>query len=228
MGSVDEYDGLTSTLAGLASAIIVSVDYRLAPEFPFPASLEDAMAATLEVARRARELGGDPGRLAVMGDSAGGNLAAVVAAEAPGRGLHLAAQFLLYPMLDVSRPHSFYPSRLSFGDGRYFLANSALDASLRAYVGERQIADDPRISPLNATSFCDLPPTRLFVGGLDPLLDESRVYSQRLSAAGIDSRCEEFAGEIHGFLSFGTLPGARAARHVLARSIVQTLGGDRV
>lgn len=228
LGALDDYDALLRTLAGLSGAIIASVDYRLAPEHPFPAGLDDAFAAVSSIASGGESLGGDPKRIALMGDSAGGNLAAVVAQKARAiAGLSIRAQFLLYPMLDLSRPHAAYPSRLRFGDGDFFLTREAIDASLMGYLDDPRLASDPRVSPINAADPAALPATRIFVGGLDPLLDEAVAYAQRLVAAGVDASLREFRGAIHGFLSFGALEGARRARRLLAADIVHAFNDRR-
>lgn len=224
LGALDDYDTLLRTLAGLSGAIFASIDYRLAPECPFPAGLDDALAAVSSIASGADSLGGDAKRIALMGDSAGGNLAAVVAQKASGiAGLSIRAQFLLYPMLDLSRPHTAYPSRLKFGDGDFFLTRDAIDASLLGYLGDPSLADDPRVSPINATGLAALPATRIFVGGLDPLRDEAVAYARKLDAAGADVVLREFPGAIHGFLSFGALESARRARRLLAADIAKVL-----
>lgn len=220
LGALDDYDALLRTLAGLSGAMFASIDYRLAPEHPFPAGLDDAFAAVSSIASEADSFGGDPKRIALMGDSAGGNLAAVVAQKASGiAGLSIRAQFLLYPMIDLGRPHTAYPSRLRFGDGDFFLTRDAIEASLLGYLDDPFLADDPRVSPINAADFAALPATRIFVGSLDPLRDEAVAYARRLDAAGADVALREFPGAIHGFLSFGALESARRARRLLAAEI---------
>ncbi|MBB5517354.1 alpha/beta hydrolase [Amphiplicatus metriothermophilus] len=224
LGALDDYDGLLSDLAALSGAAIVSVGYRLAPEHPFPAGLDDARAATAYVARRAEAYGCDPRRLGVMGDSAGGNLAAVIALEARGSaGPPVAAQFLLYPMLDVSRPHTVYPSRLRYGGGAYFLTREGLDASVAGYLRDPSLAADPRVSPMNAPDLSGAPPAYVLAPACDPLRDEAEAYARRLEAAGVPARFDCVPGAIHGFLSFGALAGARAARRALADEIRRLL-----
>lgn len=222
-GALDDYDGLLRALAPLSGAAIISVDYRLAPEHRFPAALEDAISATDYVARNARALGVDRTRLAVMGDSAGGNLAAIVAQTSRTRGPALAAQFLLYPMLDVGRPHSAYPSRLEFGGGEYFLLREAIDASLDFYLADRSLKDDPRISPINEMSLAGLAPAFILAPGCDPLRDEAAAYARKLQAAGVDTRYCCMPGLIHGFLSFGVLDKAQRARRDLANEMRRML-----
>jgi acetyl esterase len=220
LGTLDDYDVILRTLAGLSGAIFASIDYRLAPEHPFPAGLDDAFAAVSSIVSGADSVDGDSKRIALMGDSAGGNLAAVIAQKAIGiAGLSIRAQFLLYPMLDLSRPHTAYPSRLEFGDGEFFLTRDAIEASLLGYLDDPSLADDPRVSPINASDLAALPATRIFVGGLDPLRDEAVAYARKLDAAGADVALREFPGAIHGFLSFGALESARRARRLLAADI---------
>lgn len=224
-GALDDYDGLLRALAALSGAVIISVAYRLAPEHPFPAGLEDAIAATRYVASNARTLGVDPQRLAVMGDSAGGNLAAVAAQIGRTRGLKLAAQFLLYPMLDISRSHTDYPSRLSFGNGDFFLTRDAIDASRDFYLTNPSLKDDSRVSPLNERNLEGLPPAFILTPGCDPLRDEAVSYAQRLKAAGVDTHYYCPPGAIHGFLSFGVLDSAQRARRDLAGEMRRMLLG---
>lgn len=224
LGALSDYDVLLRSLAGLSGAIFVSIDYRLAPEHPFPAGLNDARAAAAFIHRQAEGLGGDPHRFAVMGDSAGGNLAAVVTQQACRfGGPAIRAQFLLYPMLDISRPHAAYRSRLLFGGGDYFLTRDALDASASDYLDYPAQAADPRVSPINEPNLKDLPATFFFVGDCDPLRDESAAYADRLAQAGVDVTFHRARGAIHGFLSFGVLEGARQMRRTLAAEVKRSL-----
>ncbi len=224
LGGLDDYEGLVGSLCALSGAAFVSVDYRLAPEHPFPAGLADAVAATVWVARHADALGVDADRLAVMGDSAGGNLAAVVARDALARGgPPIVAQYLLYPVLDVATPDATFPSRAAFGNGDLFLTREAIAQSAARYLAPGQPADDPRVSPLLAASMAGLPPALVLCGSLDPLLDESVRYAARLRAAGVPTDLEVIDGGIHAFLSFGTLDLAQAARRTLADHVRRTL-----
>ncbi|HXI86581.1 MAG TPA: alpha/beta hydrolase [Parvularculaceae bacterium] len=219
LGGLDDYDALLRPLAALSGAVIVSVDYRLAPEHPFPSGLNDAMAATDFIARNANEFGIDPARLGVMGDSAGGNFAAVVAQASRTSGPAIAAQFLLYAVLDVSRPHTAYLSRMRYGDGAHFLTREAVDASLASYLPDLALAPDPRVSPLNEPDLKGSPPAFILTPGCDPLRDESAAYARKLKAAGADVRYRCVPGAIHAFLSFGVIERARAARRMLAAEI---------
>jgi len=208
----------------MSGAIIASIDYRRAPEHPFPAGLEDALAATAFFAEAAADFGADPRRLAVMGDSAGGNLAAVVAHQARAYGgPSIRAQFLLYPMLDMSRPHTVYHSRLLFGDGAHFLTRAALDSSLADYLADPAMADDPRVSPINEPDLAGMPKTFIVVGECDPLRDEALAYARLLKEAGTDVSLTCVAGALHAFLSFGVLDVARRARRRLAADMERSL-----
>jgi acetyl esterase len=225
VGDLDCYDELVRALVALSGVQFISVDYRLAPENPFPAGLEDAISATRWIAAQGSGLGIDPGRLAVMGDSAGGNLAACVTNHAAGElGFpQIAAQFLIYPVIDVSRPHESYPSRIAFGGGDYLLAREAIDATRDWYLGSGDRADDPRVSPIYAEGLRKLPPTHVMVAGHDPLRDEGIAYYERLKAAGVDAHLESVEETIHAFLSFGVLESAQRARRRLAAAVSHTL-----
>ncbi len=233
LGQSSDYRSLLAELAHLSAASIVSVDYRLAPEHPFPAAYFDALAATADIAERAHEFGGDPNRFGVMGDSAGGNLAAVVAQHFPratgspsGKdfgAVELRAQFLLYPMLDVFRPHTAYRSRIMYGNGDHFLANLNIDASAAAYLDNAPLASDPRVSPILAPKLEGLAPAYILAPGCDPLRDEAEVYARRLGEAGVETVFDCHAGALHAFLSFGVLTSSRLARRRLADEIVRLL-----
>lgn len=220
MGDLDCYDGLLRALAPPSGAIIVSVEYRLAPEHKFPAGLEDALAAVRWAARHADTLGGDPARIAIMGDSAGGNLATAAAQRLGAEGtLPLAAQFLVYPVLDVSAPHESYPSRIRYGDGDYLLSRESIDTTVVWYLDGVGDPGDPRVSPLVAEDLGNLPPTVIVTAGHDPLRDEGRLYAARLRAAGVPVEFRCFESTIHAFLSFGVLEVAREARAWLAAAM---------
>jgi acetyl esterase len=183
-----------------ASAVVVSVDYRLAPEHPFPAGVEDAVAVTRALQGRLDELGGD-GRLAVAGDSAGGNLSAVVAQQVPG----LAAQFLIYPATDGGGE---YASRTENAAG-YFLDVPTMLWFMDHYA---PTADDVRFSPLRADTLTGLPPAVVVTAEFDPLRDEGEAYATALEKAGVDAVCRRYDGMIHGFMDMGSFsPSAQAA-----------------
>ncbi len=225
MGDIDSYDGLMHTLCAMSGAIIVSVDYRLAPEHKYPAGLEDGLAVMHWVGENADSLGGNGSRLAIMGDSAGGNLTAVIAHRLHSEGnIKLAAQFLICPVLDVSNAHATYPSRVEFGSGDYMLTRESIDMTVEWYLDGTGEAADPEVSPLLANNLDILPPTTIIAAGHDPLVDEARYYADKLKEADVPTHFKCFNSTIHAFLSFGVLDVAREAREYLAEQIKQQLG----
>jgi acetyl esterase len=184
LGSLATYDSLCRALARGSGGLVVSVDYRLAPEYPFPAGLEDAHLALEWVACNAADFGGDVRRLAVGGDSAGGNLATVVARRARQEQLPLVCQVLFYPSTDISR--SDWPSYQQYGQG-YWVTTRAAETFRSFYLPDPNLWRHPDASPLLATDM-DLrllPPTLLMTAGCDPLRDEGRAYADRLAALGV-------------------------------------------
>ncbi|WP_189496347.1 alpha/beta hydrolase [Algimonas arctica] len=225
LAGLDEYDGLIKALAAQSGANFISLDYRLAPENPFPAALNDSQAALNYILENAADFRGLANKVAVMGDSAGGNLATVLA-QSPENSGTIQAQFLLYPMLDVFSPHATYPSRVLYGDGDYFLTRDALDVSVENYGLTKELCKDPRVSPLFHTAMADLPPTYIIVGNCDPLRDEARTYAERLTKADVDVTLDCIPGAIHAFLSFGILDDVKTHRTRLAREIQRRLGSE--
>ncbi len=224
LGNVAAYDGLVSSLAVLSGALFISVDYRLAPEHKYPAGLNDCRAVTEWAASHGAEIGADPTRIALMGDSAGGTLAAVVAHQINhGRPRRIKAQFLLYPVMDISRPHDHYPSRITSGNGEYLLSRDGIDTAVDWYLKAEDDPADPTLSPIRQSDLSPMPPTVIVVGGYDPLLDEARVYHDMLQKAGIPSVVKCFDSAIHAFLSFGVLDVAQDGRRYIADQIRQTL-----
>lgn len=198
-GDLDTHDVVCRSLARMARAVVLSIDYRLAPENPYPAAVEDAYASFQWIVAHARDLGIDASRLAVGGDSAGGNLAAVVSLMARDAGVALAGQMLFYPVTDLSREHPSYGEitgvPLTGGTMRWFK---------RHYLGEAD-ASDWRISPLLAESLEGLPPAYVMTAGHDPLRDEGDAYAQRLQQAGVTVTHVCYSGQIHGFITMGRL-----------------------
>jgi acetyl esterase len=192
-------------LAAGAGCVVVVPDYRLAPEHPFPAAFDDAVAVTRAVVDQADELGGDPSRVAVGGDSAGGNLAAVAAQWVAG----LVHQLLAYPVIDATMTQPSY-HRMERG---YLLTASMMQWFVDCYVGNGD-PDDPRISPLFAPDkvlrrTC---PAHVVVAGYDPLCDEDQAYSDRLADLGVPTVVSRYDGQMHGFLTMGAaLPTGAAA-----------------
>jgi len=212
IGDLDTHDVVCRTLADLAPCAVVSVDYRLAPEHKFPAAVDDAIAATRWVARAGSELGIDGGRIAVGGDSAGGNLAAVAALLARDEGgPRLALQTLIYPATDMAADTA---SHLRYAEG-HLLTREAILWFRANYLRDAADEADWRASPLKAADLSRLPPAYVITAGFDPLVDEGRAYADRLAAAGVPVTYECFEGMVHGFVTMG---GAiAAARHALGR-----------
>lgn len=209
-------DWLLSRVACGVPAVVVSVDYRLAPQHPFPAAVDDAIAATTWVARHADQFGGDPDRIAIMGDSSGANLAAVTALAARDAGEpRLACQVLLYPPTDLTGASA----SLSEDPKAPILSEGALETFRDLYLGDTDPAD-PRVSPLLADDHQGLPPTLVLVGDHDPLRDDARRYVEVLRAAEVPVRGTLYAGAIHAFLSF---PGIVPQAHQAAWEIVNEL-----
>ena len=200
IGDLDTHDVVCRQLAVGARCAVFSVDYRLGPEHPFPAAVEDCLAATTEVHRSATELGIDPRRVAVGGDSAGGNLAAVVALQARDAGApRLAFQLLVYPATDQRLETG---SHRSNGHG-YLLEREGIEFFRRCYLPDADAYTDWRASPLLAASHAGLPPALVMTAGYDPLLDEGRAYAERLRAAGVEVAYRDYPDMVHGFLLFG-------------------------
>ncbi|HXM82041.1 MAG TPA: alpha/beta hydrolase [Burkholderiales bacterium] len=196
IGDLDTHDVLCRQLANGARCAVFSVDYRLAPEAPFPAAVEDCLAATRFVFEKSGSLKIDVSRIAVGGDSAGGNLAAVVALH---RQLPLAFQLLIYPATD-QRCNTASHSRNAQG---FLLTNDSINYFRACYLPRREDWLDWRASPLLAASHADLPPAFVLTAGYDPLLDEGRAYAERLAEAGVEVAYREYGDMVHGFLLFG-------------------------
>ncbi|MGE3915689.1 MAG: alpha/beta hydrolase [Hyphomicrobiaceae bacterium] len=212
VGDLDMVETICRSICRDAGIVVVSVDYRLAPEHRFPAGLDDMTATVRFVARNAAELGIDADRLAVGGDSAGGNLAAAAAQALRGPGgIALRYQVLVYPVTDLTCSQ---PSYSELGTG-YPLTEDRMRNYIRLYLDDpaRQ-ASDPRASPLLAASLAGLPPALVVVAGLDPLVDEGVAYARRLQEARIGSELVEVPDHPHGFL--GWTREAKAARDALA------------
>ena len=197
IGDLDTHDVTARTLANGCQAVVVSVDYRLAPEHPFPAAVDDALAAVRWVADRLGELGGDD-RLAVAGDSAGGNLAAVVAQTFRDEGRPLAGQLLVYPATDMG---GSYASHVENAEG-YFLDAATMAWFLQQYAGTAGDLADPRLSPLHG-DLAGVAPAVVVVAELDPLRDDGLAYAAALEAAGVPVEVRTFPGLIHGFVDMG-------------------------
>ena len=222
-GDLDSGDGTARYLCQNSDAIVVSVDYRRPPEHKFPAAVEDAQAVVEWVADHAGELGGNGARLAVAGESAGGNLAAVVCQLARARGgPRIAYQALFYPVVDFTLPSS--PSRTQFGEGGFFLSNRDMEWFRNHYLENAEQASDPRASPLRAPDVSGLPPALIVAAECDLHTDEGRAYADRLSAAGVPVEYRCFGGTIHAFTSFsGAIPLGKEGLAVAATALRSAL-----
>ena len=202
IGDLDTHDTLCRQLTAEAGITVVAVDYRLAPEHKFPAAADDAWTATKWVAAHAGEIGVDAAKLAVGGDSAGGNLAAVVALQARDAGAPtISLQVLLYPVTDVGAETQSYRD---LADG-YMLTREGMRWFIAHYLGKPQDAENWRASPIRATSFAGAAPALIITAGYDPLRDEGDAYAQKLRAAGVNVDQVSFGGMIHGFIPMGKL-----------------------
>ena len=219
-GDLDSHDGPCRFLAETAGVRVLSVAYRLAPEHPFPAAYDDAVAAYAWTVAHAAELGADPARLGVGGDSAGGNLAAGVAIEAARHGWPCRVQLLVYPATQVRRTTR---SSELFGQG-FYLTREFMDRADQLYATGVP-SDEPRLSPLRAQLPGGLAPALVYVAGFDPLRDEGEAYAERLRAAGFRVELTRFADQIHGFLNIvGVGRTSRAANLRIARALAAALG----
>jgi len=209
VGNVETYDALCRTIATRAGVKVVSVEYRLAPEAPFPAAIEDAMAALAWVRAEAADLGLDPARLAIGGDSAGGNIAAALAQlDKPDGDPPLRYQWLIYPALDLTGTS---PSREAFVTD-VLLDRDLIDWFEAHYVPPAADLADPRLSPGQGPDLAGLAPALILTGGCDPLRDEGRAYATALATAGVAVEHLHYPGMIHGFFSMaGALETAQRA-----------------
>lgn len=221
LGSVAAYDGVCRYLAVEAGCIVASLGYRLAPEHEFPAAVDDATAAFAWLSASARELGIDPARIAVGGDSAGGNLAAVVTQQQRARGGPMPAfQLLVYPATELS---CSMPSHRLFASG-FFLEATTVRWFLKNYLRGPEDIGDVRASPLLAQDFTGLPPAMVLTAGFDPLRDEGEAYVQKLEGARVPVIHRHDAGMFHGYLSAaGELGVARDALAHAARVLRNAL-----
>ncbi|MGV7217989.1 alpha/beta hydrolase [Bradyrhizobium sp. UFLA05-112] len=202
IGDLDTHDVAARKLAVEGELIVISVDYRLAPEHKFPAAVDDAIEATHWIAANASTLGIDASRLCVGGDSAGGNLAAVVAIAArDGNGLSLAGQVLIYPAVDFAMTHASH----SEPETSLLLSHSVVRWFKGHYLNGAADAHDWRASPARATALNGLPPAYVLTAGADPLRDEGHDYAERLRQAGVPVACRHFPGQFHGFFTMGKL-----------------------
>lgn len=219
VGGLDSHDPVCRILADEAGCIVFAVDYRLAPEHKFPAAADDALAAFRHVAARAGELGVDARRIAVGGDSAGGNLAAVVSLETRGDPVRPIFQLLIYPAVDLTMS---FPSIQSLGTG-FFLEKETIDWYMNHYLRDAADGRDPRASPWFA-DVAGAPAAAVFTAGFDPLRDEGQAYANKLTAAGVPCSYTCHGGMFHGHIcASGGLTRARPALSDMAGELRRAL-----
>lgn len=226
LGGIDTHDGFCRELCEQVGAVVVSVEYRLAPEHPYPAGVEDCVAAARWVAAHIGELGGDLARFGLAGDSAGGSLAAVAAQELATEPsvVPVAAQLLIYPAADFGQD---YPSRKEFATGAY-LDQRALDMIAAAYLTDRTVLADPRMSPLRFERLELLPPTVVVTAEFDPVRDQGEAYAEALEAAGVAVTQRRLDGLVHGFAQFGPyVPAAQRGIDTMCELFAKVLNNGR-
>ena len=221
IGDIDNYDQVCRKLAIASGLTVVSVDYRLAPEYTFPCAVEDAYAVTRWIAEHSDELGVDGSRLAVAGDSAGGNLAAVTSILARDRGAPtIAFQVLIYPVIDGTMS---FPSYKENAEG-YLLSADDMAWFYEQYVGPDVDRKDPLLSPLYAPDLTGLPAALVITAEYDPLRDEGEAYADALQQAGVSARASRYDGLVHGFFPLdGVIPAATGAMDEAAAALKNAL-----
>jgi acetyl esterase len=222
LGDIESHDGLCRMICRQAAIHVLSVDYRLAPEHKAPAAVDDCVAAYRWALAHAAELGADPSRVGVGGDSAGGNLAALVALRSREAGIpQPTLQVLLYPVLDLS-PKTQNRSRTLFSDG-FFLSKQDSERASDLYLsGSDLAADDARVSPLNAPDLSGLAPALVVTAGFDPVRDEGNQYAAALRSAGVAVDHRQFDTLTHGFASLAPFGGGSAAALMATISAIKT------
>ena len=223
IGSVEDYDATTRLLAQRSGSVVVSVDYRLAPEYRFPVAVDDSWAALLWASERIEEMAGAPVPLIVAGDSAGGNLAAIMAQRAKAAGgPAIALQVLVYPVTDCDLDTTSYLDP----ENQLLLTRESMVWFWDHYAPDPEARVHPDASPLRQTDLANLPPAVVLTAEHDPLRDEGELYATRLIQAGVPVRHQRFAGQMHGFFAMNhVLPGADAAMDYVAAAIDDQLAG---
>ena len=218
LGTIDTADGVSRSLANASGALVVVVGYRLAPEHPFPAAMDDCYATVRWVAAHADEIGADPARLAVGGDSAGGNLAAAVALRARTDGPALVGQLLVYPNTDQLADDE----SLRSADDPFLFNRHSVAWYRQHYLADAADAANPFASPLRAESLAGLPPALVITAEYDPLRDQGEAYARRLADEGVPVELSRYPGMVHGFF---TMAGNRCRQPVRARAGRGPAGG---
>ncbi|NYT84139.1 alpha/beta hydrolase [Pollutimonas harenae] len=202
LGDLDSHDIVCRQICHESACTVIAIDYRLAPEHKFPAAVDDAIDATAWVREHAAELNIDADRIALAGDSAGANLATVVAIDMKRKGLQpLALQILFYPVVDQ---YAEYDSKQRYGSG-YLLTRSAINFYADQYFGSEGDKQDWRASPMLHDDLSGLPEALVITAGFDPLVDEGEAYALRLSQAGVRTTVRRFPGQVHGFITRGRI-----------------------
>jgi acetyl esterase len=196
-GSINSHDSVCRALANDARCVVVSVDYRRAPEHPFPAAPDDATAAFRWVIQEAERLGIDPHRVAVAGDSAGGNLATVVSIDTRDDRVRPCLQVLIYPVVDQAQT---FPSARTMEDG-YILDRATIVWFREQYLSRSEDLDHPRASPWRFDNLAGLPPAHVQIAGFDPLRDEGEAYANKLVTAGVTTELKRYGSLTHGYLN---------------------------
>lgn len=217
MGSLEGYDLVCRYICARTGCAVVAVDYRLAPEHKFPAAIDDAVASFRWLAENAADLGTDPARIVLAGDSAGGNIAAVAAQLLRDEPRPPCLQWLMFPATNLAFDS---PSYGSCGEG-FFVTRAAMEWFRGHYLNNPSEIDDPRASPLQASDLTGVAPALIFTNGIDPLRDEGKAYADRLAAAGVKTFHREFESLIHGFI------GMRGAIQAAARAMDDMVTGLR-
>jgi acetyl esterase len=221
-GDLETHHGLCARLAQRSGALVIALDYRLAPEHPFPAAVDDCLAAYRWLRAHARELSVDPARIAVAGDSAGGNLAAVVSQQTALTGEPVpACQVLIYPAVDFALDT---PSHQELAQA-HVIPRDRIEWYAAQYIPAITDRLDPRAAPLRAADLSGQPPTLVISAGFDPLRDEGHAYAERLRSAKVDAIDHEYPGQIHAFVSLTkAIPQGLAATFEVADYLRMRLG----
>ena len=222
IGDLDSHDPLCRTLANRANVVVLSVHYRLAPEHKYPAAADDSYAAAQWVSEHGAEIGADGSRIAVCGDSAGGNLSAVVSLMARDRGgPGLRGQVLIYPVTNLDFGTDSYRDN---GDGSKGLSEDGMRWFWQHYVRTQSEGFEPYASPLRADTIADLPPALVITAEYDALRDEGELYADRLERGGVTTQLTRYDGVIHGFVGmFAAVPEGNTAVNQIAEFLKETL-----